>query len=501
MGKTTGFIEYQRVLPVLRGPAERVRDWSEFHGHLAETTLQEQAGRCMDCGVPFCHTGTILGGAASGCPLHNLIPDWNHLVFTGNWRGALDLLHKTNNFPEFTGRVCPAPCEGSCVLGIEDEPVTIKSIECAIVDRGFAEGWIVPEPPLSRTGKRVAIVGSGPAGLACAAELNKAGHWVTVFEKSDRIGGLLMYGIPNMKLEKSLVQRRVDLLTAEGITFLTKTEVGSDFPSKALKEEFDAVVLCGGASKPRDLTIEGRNLKGIHFAMDFLHSNTKSLLDSQHNDQKFISAAGKDVIVIGGGDTGTDCVGTALRQGCKSLVQFEILPEPGESRAPENPWPQWPRIHRVDYGQEEAIAFSGSDPRRYAIKSQAFNGDSDGNVEGIRTVQIDWQNSTNGAPVISERSETSKMWPAQLILIAMGFLGPPREGLVSDLKLETTDRGSLKVDENKMTNVEGVFAAGDIERGQSLVVWAIADGRKAAKAVNQFLRDPNNLIGPTLSNC
>jgi glutamate synthase (NADPH/NADH) small chain len=501
MGKTTGFIEYQRVLPVLRGPVERVHDWSEFHGHLAATTLQEQAGRCMDCGVPFCHTGTMLGGAASGCPLHNLIPDWNHLVFTGNWRGALDLLHKTNNFPEFTGRVCPAPCEGSCVLGIEDEPVTIKSIECAIVDRGFAEGWIVPEPPLSRTGKRVAIVGSGPAGLACGAELNKAGHWVTVFEKSDRIGGLLMYGIPNMKLEKSLVQRRVDLLTAEGITFLTKTEVGSDFPSKALKEEFDAVVLCGGASKPRDLTIEGRNLKGIHFAMDFLHSNTKSLLDSQHNDRKYISAAGKDVIVIGGGDTGTDCVGTALRQGCKSLVQFEILPEPGESRAPENPWPQWPRIHRVDYGQEEAIAFSGSDPRRYAIKSQAFNGDSDGNVEGIRTVQIEWQNSTNGAPVISERSETSKMWPAQLILIAMGFLGPPREGLVSDLKLETTDRGSLKVDENKMTNVEGVFAAGDIERGQSLVVWAIADGRKAAKAVNQFLRDPNNLIEPALSNC
>jgi len=501
MGKATGFIEYQRVLPVLRGPAERVRDWSEFHGHLAETTLQEQAGRCMDCGVPFCHTGTILAGAASGCPLHNLIPDWNHLVFTGNWRGALDLLHKTNNFPEFTGRVCPAPCEGSCVLGIEDDPVTIKSIECAIVDRGFDEGWIVPEPPLSRTGKRVAIVGSGPAGLACAAQLNKAGHWVTVFEKADRIGGLLMYGIPNMKLEKSLVQRRVDLLTAEGITFVTNTDVGHDFPAESLREEFDAVVLCGGASKPRDLTIEGRNLNGIHFAMDFLLSNTKSLLDSQHSDRKFISASGKDVIVIGGGDTGTDCVGTALRQGCKSLVQFEILPEPGESRVPENPWPQWPRIHRVDYGQEEAIAVSGSDPRRYAIKSQAFHGDSAGNLEGIQTVQIEWTRSSNGAPVISERPETIKTWTAQLVLIAMGFLGPPREGLVSELKLEINDRGSLKVDENKMTNVEGVFAAGDIERGQSLVVWAITDGRKAAQAVNQFLRDPNTLIGPALSNC
>src|SRR4029453_8175340 len=289
MGKTTGFIEYERVVPVLRGPAERVRDWSEFHGHLTDRTLQEQGGRCMDCGVPFCHTGMLLGGAASGCPLNNLIPDWNHLVFTGDWRGALDLLHKTNNFPEFTGRVCPAPCEGSCVLGIEDEPVTIKSIECAIVDRGFVEVWIVLEQPLSRTKKRVAIVGSGPAGLACAAQLNKAGHWVTVFEKADRIGGLLMYGIPNMKLDKRLVQRRVDLLIAEGITFVTNTDVGHDFPAKALREEFDAVVLCGGASKPRDLTIEGRNLIGIHFAMDFLHSNTKSLLDSQHSDREFIS--------------------------------------------------------------------------------------------------------------------------------------------------------------------------------------------------------------------
>jgi glutamate synthase (NADPH/NADH) small chain len=488
MGKATGFIEYERVLPVLRGPAERVRDWSEFHGHLADRTLQEQGGRCMDCGVPFCHTGTMLGGAATGCPLHNLIPDWNHLVFTGNWRGALDLLHKTNNFPEFTGRVCPAPCEGSCVLGIEDEPVTIKSIECAIVDRGFDEGWIVPEPPLWRTEKRVAIVGSGPAGLACAAQLNKAGHSVTVFEKADRTGGLLMYGIPNMKLDKRLVQRRVDLLIAEGITFVTNTDVGHDFPAKALREEFDAVVLCGGASKPRDLTIEGRNLIGIHFAMDFLHSNTKSLLDSQHRDRKFISAAGKDVIVIGGGDTGTDCVGTALRQGCKSLVQFEILPEPEETRATENPWPQWPRIHRVDYGQEEAIALHGSDPRCYAIKSQSFLGDPEGRVEGIRTVQIEWRKLSDGTPVLHERSETSQTWAAQLILIAMGFLGPPREGLISDLGLQTTERGSLKVDENKMTNMEGVFAAGDIERGQSLVVWAIADGRKAAQAVNQFLR-------------
>src|SRR5438445_6128246 len=361
MGKPTGFIEYLRELPADRAPLERVRDWDEFHYNMPEDKLRIQGARCMDCGVPFCHTGTLISGMASGCPINNLIPEWNDLIYRGLWREALDRLHKTNNFPEFTGRVCPAPCEGSCVLGIHEAPVTIKSIECAIVDKGFEEGWIIPEPPAQRTGKQVAVIGSGPAGLACAAQLNKAGHWVTVFERADRIGGLLMYGIPNMKLDKRTVQRRVDLMAAEGVTFVSNCEVGKDIqllqiedcrfkiesPSanlqsaiSNLQSEFDALVLCGGATQARDLPIEGRNLQGIHFAMEFLHANTKSLLDSNHANGKYISAQGKDVIVIGGGDTGTDCVGTSMRHGCRSLVQFEILPRPPDSRTEDNPWPQ-----------------------------------------------------------------------------------------------------------------------------------------------------------------
>jgi glutamate synthase (NADPH/NADH) small chain len=486
MGKATGFMEYERVLPVLREPLDRVRDWSEFHGHLTEATLQEQGGRCMDCGVPFCHTGSVLAGAASGCPLHNLIPDWNHLVFTGNWRGALDHLHKTNNFPEFTGRVCPAPCEGSCVLGLEDEPVTIKSIECAIVDRGFAEGWIVPEPPSIRTEKRVAIVGSGPAGLACAAQLNKAGHWVTVFERADRIGGLLVYGIPNMKLDKAIVQRRVDLLASEGIQFITNTEIGRDYPAKQLSKEFDAVVLCGGATRPRDLPIDGRDLKGIHFAMDFLRSNTKSLLDSGHADGNYISASGKDVIVIGGGDTGTDCVATALRHGCRSLVQFEILPEPGQERSLDNPWPQWPKIYRLDYGQEEAAKIHGSDPRSYSIRSTKFLGDQQSQVTSIETVIVDWK-TTNGSRTIADVPNSERQWPTQLVLLAMGFTGPETNGMLAELDIPLNTRGNLEVDNNKMTRIPGLFAAGDMERGQSLIVWAIGDGRKTANCVNQYL--------------
>lgn len=440
----------------------------------------------MDCGVPFCHTGTLLAGAASGCPLHNLIPDWNHLVFTGNWRGALDLLHKTNNFPEFTGRVCPAPCEGSCVLGLEDDPVTIKSIESAIVDRGFAEGWIVPEPPSIRTGKRVAIVGSGPAGLACAAQLNKVGHWVTVFERADRIGGLLMYGIPNMKLDKTIVQRRVDLLTSEGIQFITNTEIGRDYSAKQLLKDFDAVVLCGGATRPRDLPIDGRDLKGIHFAMEFLQSNTKSLLDSGHADGNYISANGKDVIVIGGGDTGTDCVATSLRHGCRSLVQFEILPEPGQERSLDNPWPQWPKIYRLDYGQEEAAKIHGSDPRSYSIRSTKFLGDQQSQVTGIETVTVDWK-TTNGSRTIADVPNSERQWPTQLVLLAMGFTGPETNGMLAELDLPFNTRGNLEVDSNKMTRMPGLFAAGDMERGQSLIVWAIADGRKAANSVNQYL--------------
>lgn len=466
-----------RILPVLRAPLERVHDWNEFHTHLAESTLREQGGRCMDCGIPFCHTGELLNGAASGCPLNNLIPDWNNLVQRGHWKAALELLHKTNNFPEFTGRVCPAPCEGSCVRGIVDKPVAIKSIECAIVDRGFDEGWIVPRPPQRRTGRKVAVIGSGPAGLACAAELNSAGHTVSVFEKADRMGGLLMYGIPNMKLDKAIIQRRVDLLSAEGIHFITNTDAGRDYPADRLLSEFDAVVLCGGASRPRDLTVENRNLPGIHFAMDFLRANTKSLLDGA--TPEFISGKDKDVIVIGGGDTGTDCVATALRHGCRSLVQFEILPQPPLARAFDNPWPQWPKVHRVDYGHEEAIALSGKDPRLYSVMTRRFIGN--GAVEAVETVEND--SSFNEVP------NTKRVWPAQLVLLAMGFLGPEKEGLISQLDLSLNAKGLVAVDVNKSTNIPGVFAAGDIERGQSLVVWAIADGRKAAAHVNRYLNN------------
>ena len=462
------------TLPILRAPVERVNDWNEFHGHAAESCLREQGGRCMNCGIPFCHTGELLNGAASGCPLNNLIPDWNELVFRGNWKGALDLLQKTNNFPEFTGRVCPAPCEGSCVLGLTGEPVKIKTIECAIVDRGFAEGWIVPSPPKYRTDRNVAVIGSGPAGLACAAEMNERGHSVTVFEKSDRIGGLLMYGIPNMKLDKSIVQRRVDLLAAEGITFVTNTDVGHDYPVDQLMHEFDAVVLCGGASRPRDLAVENRSLSGVHFAMDFLRGNTIQLLDGTDAN---ISAKDKDVIVIGGGDTGTDCVATALRQGCRSLVQFEILPQPPLTRASDNPWPQWPRIHRVDYGHEEVVAVRGKDPRVYSVKTTRFIGVH--RLDGVETIDV--------TSSFSDVPGTQRIWPAQLVLLAMGFVGAEEKGLISQLGLTLNHRGVVPVDENKMTAVPGVFAAGDIERGQSLVVWAIADGRKAAAGVAAYL--------------
>ena len=359
MGKPTGFMEYQRELPPDRLPLERLNDWKEFHEHFSEDKLQAQGARCMDCGIPFCHTGTLINGTASGCPINNLIPEWNDLVYRGLWKEALERLHKTNNFPEFTGRVCPAPCEGSCVLEINELPVTIKTIECEIIDNGFAQGWVTAEAPEKRTGKKVAVIGSGPAGLACAAQLNRAGHSLTVYERADRIGGLLMYGIPNMKLDKAIVQRRVDLLAEEGIKFLTSTAVGVDVSAKKLRGEFDALVLCCGATNPRDLPIPGRDLKGVHFAMEFLHANTKSLLDSGLSDGNYISANDKHVIVVGGGDTGTDCVGTAMRHKCKSLTQLEILPRPPDERGPNNPWPEWPKIYRLEYGQEEAKARFG----------------------------------------------------------------------------------------------------------------------------------------------
>jgi len=486
-------MEFQRQLPADRSPLMRVNDWQEFHEHFLESKLREQGARCMDCGIPFCHTGQLLSGMASGCPINNLIPEWNDLVYRGLWKEALERLHKTNNFPEFTGRVCPAPCEGSCVLGINELPVTIKTIECAIIDKGFAEGWVQPEPPEKRTGKRVAVVGSGPAGLACAAQLNRAGHWVTVYERADRIGGLLMYGIPNMKLDKAIVQRRINLMAQEGVKFITNTAVGVHIPATKLREEFDAVVLCCGATKPRDLPIEGRNLKGIHFAMEFLHANTKSLLDSGLKNGNYISATNKHVIVVGGGDTGTDCVGTAMRHKCKSLIQFEILPRPPDTRQPDNPWPEWPKIYRLDYGQEEAKAAFGDDPRRYLTTPEKFLGDEHGHVKELVTLDVEWVKTAQGVFIPKKIPGTERVWPADLVLLAMGFLGP--EGTILDeLGIDRDARSNARAEYGKfMTNVEGVFAAGDMRRGQSLVVWAINEGRGAARECDRYLMGTTNL--------
>jgi glutamate synthase (NADPH/NADH) small chain len=492
MGKPEGFKQYLRQLPLDRSAIERIRDWNEFHLHLDEKDLRDQGARCMDCGIPFCHTGNLVSGMASGCPIHNLIPEWNDLVYRGLWREALDRLHKTNNFPDFTGRVCPAPCEGSCVLGIISPPVTIKNIECAIVDRGWEEGWITAEAPQFRTGKKVAVIGSGPAGLCAAAQLNRAGHSVTVFERSDRIGGLLMYGIPNMKLDKALVQRRVDQMAEEGVCFRTNTEVGKDYPAGDLLREFDAVIICTGATKPRDLPVEGRHLKGVHFAMEFLHANTKSLLDGSKNGS-YISAEGKDVAVIGGGDTGTDCVGTAMRHGCKSLVQLEILPQPPENRAKDNPWPEWPKIYRLDYGQEEAAAKFGADPRVYLTTAKKFAGDESGHVKEFHTVKIEWKRNEKGQFVAAEVPGTEQVRPVQLVLLAMGFLGP-EQPLLEQLAIERDTRSNVKAEfESYTTNIRGVFAAGDARRGQSLVVWAFNEGRGAARECDRYLMGSTNL--------
>ncbi|NBC68106.1 glutamate synthase subunit beta [Paenibacillus sacheonensis] len=488
MSTPTGFMDYKRELPADRDPLERIKDWNEFHKHFNEDQLRTQGARCMDCGTPYCHTGIEMTGGTSGCPVNNLIPEWNNLIYRGLWREALDRLHKTNNFPEFTGRVCPAPCEGSCTVGLIGDAVTIKTIESAIIDKGFEEGWVVPQPPLMRTGKKVAVVGSGPAGLAAAAQLNKAGHTVTVYERADRIGGLLTYGIPTMKLEKHVVQRRVDLLEAEGITFVTNAEVGTNVPAEQLMNEFDAVVLCGGATKARDVEIEGRDLKGVHMAMDYLNGTIKSYLDSNLTDGNYINAEGKDVIVIGGGDTGTDCVATALRHGCKSITQFGTHAKaPLKRDNDKNPWPQFPNVYTLDYAQEEARALYGEDPRAFSVLTKKFVGDSEGNLKELHTVQIERTVDETGRKVYKEIPGTEKVWPADLVMIAVGFEGPENT-LIQKLGLEQDRRSNVKAAYGKyQTSVEKVFAAGDMRRGQSLVVWAINEGREAAREVDRYL--------------
>ena len=476
MGKATGFLELDRQVESYREVDVRINDYDEiFSGSHNLDLLQEQGSRCMDCGVPFCQS-------SNGCPIDNLIPEWNDLVYKNEWQEALERLEKTNNFPEFTGRVCPAPCEGSCVLGLNNPAVTIKNIELAIVDKGFEEGWIKPKVIESRSGKNIAIVGSGPAGLAAADELNQMGHSVKVYERSDRIGGLLMYGIPNMKLGKDVVERRVQLLESEGIEFITNVDIGKDLTTKELKETCDAVIFATGATKARDLPAENRDAKGIYPAMDFLTSNTKSLLDSGQPDQSDLSAKGKNVIVIGGGDTGTDCIGTSLRQGAKSIINFELMSRPPEDRSDNNPWPEWPVIYRVDYGHEESSQVFGEDPRHYQLLTKAFIKDNDGNVKGIKTVNV---NLIEGK--LTEIEGTEKTWDAELVLLSMGFVSPEHY-LSDDSEIELDQRGNyLSEHGDYKTSKDGIFSAGDCRRGQSLVVWAINEGRGAASSVNDFL--------------
>ncbi len=491
MGKPTGFIDYERELPTDRDPISRLGDWKEIHNHLPEEKLKVQGSRCMDCGIPFCHTGKLISGMASGCPINNLIPEWNDLVYRGLWSEALDRLHKTNNFPEFTGRVCPAPCEGSCTVGISGPPVTIKNIEVSIVDKGWEEGWIVAQAPTKRTGKKVAIIGSGPAGLSAAAQLNKAGHTVTVFERADRPGGLLMYGIPNMKLDKNeVVLRRISLLEDEGVKFVCNTSVGTDLPVEKLLKEYDATVICTGATKARDLPIPGREFKGIHVAMDFLTANTKEVLDPGGD---YITAKGKDVVIIGGGDTGTDCVGTSLRHGCTSVTQLEIMSKPPLKRAANNPWPEWPKVYKMDYGQEEAAAKFGDDPRVYLTTATHFEGDADGNVKAVHVVNVEWKKDDKGNFGPQKIPGTEKVLPAQLVLLAMGFLGP-EQPMLDALNIERDPRTNIKAEHEKYTtSIPGVFAAGDCRRGQSLVVWAFNEGRGAARECDRFLMGSTDL--------
>jgi glutamate synthase (NADPH/NADH) small chain len=480
MGKVTGFIEIQRRKHPTRAVGERVHDWHEVYLPYPEEGLREQAARCMDCGIPFCH---------SGCPLGNLIPDWNDLIYRERWKAAIDRLHATNNFPEFTGRLCPAPCEGACVLGINNDPVTIKAVEVSIIDRAFDEGWVTAQPPETRTGRRIAVIGSGPAGLAAAAQLNRAGHTVTVFERADRIGGLLRYGIPEFKLEKRFLDRRLNLMMEEGVTFRTNANVGVDISVAELKVDFDAIVLAGGSTRPRDLPVPGRDLKGVHFAMEYLTLQNRVNEGEQIAGERFISAKDKHVIIIGGGDTGADCLGTAHRQGAASVHQLELLAQPPDTRSPGNPWPLWPNIFRVSSAHEEG------GERMYSIATQHFSGDDQGHVATLHAHRVEMVNEggkVSFKPVPHSEFELK----ADLVLLAMGFLGPETNGMLDKLGVKMSERGNVWRDERWMTSVPGVFTAGDMQRGQSLIVWAIAEGRSCARGVDEYLMGRTSLPAP-----
>jgi glutamate synthase (NADPH/NADH) small chain len=480
MGKPTGFIEVVRKKPPMRPVAERIHDWREVYLPYPEPALRDQAARCMDCGIPFCH---------QGCPLGNLIPDWNDFLYRGRWQAALERLHATNNFPEFTGRLCPAPCEGSCVLGINTDPVTIKSIEVSIIDRAFDEGWVTTRPPASRTNRPVAVVGSGPAGLAAADQLNRAGHRVTVFERADRIGGLLRYGIPEFKLEKRVLDRRLSLMREEGVTFRTGVHIGVHVPVDELRRDFDAIVLAGGSTSPRDLPVPGRELEGIHFAMEYLTAQNRRCEEDGIAGSSPITAKDKHVIIIGGGDTGADCLGTAHRQGATSVHQLELLPRPPDSRAPNNPWPNWPNIFRVSSAHEEG------GERLYSISTERFSGDAHGRVTTLHASEVKMVNR-NDRMVVEAVPGSEFELKADLVLLAMGFLGPERPGMLEQLGVRMTERGTVWRDDQWMTSVAGVFTAGDMQRGQSLIVWAMADGRSCARGVDAYLMGRSELPAP-----
>ena len=494
MGKPTGFMEYKREVSKDEEPLSRINHFNEFHEHLPKEKQQLQGARCMDCGVPFCQAGMMICGMTSGCPLNNLIPEWNDLVYNGNWRQAYYRLKKTSNFPEFTSRVCPGLCECACTCGLNGDPVATKENEYAIIENAYAEGYAAPNPPAVRTGKSVAVIGSGPSGLAVADQLNKRGHSVTVYERADRVGGLLMYGIPNMKLEKQIIDRKIDVMKAEGVNFITNTDIGKDVKPEKLLHDFDRVVLACGASNPRDIKAPGREAEGIYFAVDFLKRNTKSLLDSNFTDKAYIDTKGKDVVIIGGGDTGNDCLGTSIRHGAKSVTLLEMMPKAPDKRAENNPWPEWPKVCKTDYGHQEAIALYGHDPRMYCTTVKEFIKDKKGNLKAVKVVELKWEkDAATGRMNMTEVAGSEKELPAQICLIAAGFLGAQK--YVTDaFGVDVTERTNVKTANGKFaTSVDNVFVTGDMHRGQSLVVWAIREGRDCAREVDESLMGYSNL--------